>query len=155
MVRDINPGRGNSDIRIPVAFRGELYFGANDGVHGLELWKTDGTEDGTVLAADLNPGPNGSALFSLRASGDRLYFSESSFAPDSPATVYSTDGTASGTRPLRQFVAASTGCYFEGCFGWPPGDFVSLGGLTYFIASDGISGLELWRTDGTAPEQLR
>ncbi len=150
MVRDINPGRGNSDIRSPVAFRGELYFGANDGVHGFELWKTDGTEDGTVLAADLNPGPNGSALFSLRASGDRLYFSESSFAPDSPATVYSTDGTASGTRPLRQFVAASTGCYFEGCFGWPPGDFVSLGGLTYFIASDGTSGLELWRTDGTA-----
>jgi len=149
IVRDINPGRGNSDIRSPVAFRGEMYFGANDGVHGFELWKTDGTEDGTVLAADLNPGPKGSALFSLRASRDRLYFAESSFAPDSLATLHSTDGTASGTRPLRQFVAASTGCYFEGCFGWPPGDFISLGGLTYFIASDGISGLELWRTDGT------
>ncbi len=149
MVRDINPGRGNSNTYSFVVFRSELYFGADDGVHGVELWKTDGTEDGTVLAADLNPGSKGSTLFSLRASGDRLYFSESSFSPGSPGTVYSTDGTASGTRLVRQFVSVATGCYFESCFGWPPGDFVSLGGLTYFMASDGVSGLELWRTDGT------
>ncbi len=151
MVRDVYPGRGSSDPGVLLAFRGELYFDADDGVHGRELWKTDGTTDGTVLAADLNPGPKGSALVSLRVSGDRLYFSESSFAPGSPGTLYSTDGTANGTQLVRNFVSVATGCYFEGCAGWPPGDFVSFGGLTYFIASDGISGLELWRTDGTTP----
>jgi ELWxxDGT repeat protein len=151
MVRDINPGRGSSGIQSVVAFRGELYFGANDGVHGFELWKSDGTKDGTVLVTDLNPGPNGSALFSLRASGDRLYFSESSYICGKPAPVYTTDGTASGTHLLRQFVTQGTSSIsFEGCFGWPPGEFLSLGALTYFIASDGVSGLQLWRTDGTA-----
>ncbi len=150
MLRDIDPGRPDSWIRNLVALQSELYFGANDGIHGFELWKTDGTRDGTVLAADLNPGPAGSALFSLRASGDRLYFSGSSYVPDSPSALYSTDGTASGTRLLRQFVSTITGCVIEGCSGWPPGDFLSFGGLTYFIASDGVSGLELWRTDGTS-----
>jgi ELWxxDGT repeat protein len=150
MVRDINPGPADSGIRSLVPFRGELYFGANDGVHGLELWKTDGTKDGTVLVADLNPGSNSSALFSLRASGDRLYFSESSFVCGQSAALYTTDGTASGTRLLRQFVTQGTSSIgFETCFGWPPGDFLSFGGLTYFIASDGISGLQLWRIDGT------
>jgi ELWxxDGT repeat protein len=40
-----------------------LYYGcfsyeADDGVHGRELWESDGTGDGTRLAADINPGGN-------------------------------------------------------------------------------------------------
>jgi len=37
-------------------FEGELYFSAFDQADGRELWKTDGTGDGTTLAADINPG---------------------------------------------------------------------------------------------------
>ena len=33
-----------------------LLFRASDGVSGAELWKTDGTEAGTVLVKDINPG---------------------------------------------------------------------------------------------------
>jgi len=31
----------------PVAIGSTLYFAADDGIHGFELWKTDGSEGGT------------------------------------------------------------------------------------------------------------
>jgi ELWxxDGT repeat protein len=35
---------------------GELFFAANDGASGTELWQSDGTATGTTLVQDLNPG---------------------------------------------------------------------------------------------------
>ncbi|MFM9069667.1 MAG: hypothetical protein ACKOUR_20385, partial [Planctomycetota bacterium] len=42
-------------------FGNKLYFVANDGVNGAELWSTDGTETGTTLAAEILVGTNSSA----------------------------------------------------------------------------------------------
>ena len=39
------------------AFGDEVFFDAEDNEHGEELWKTDGSTDGTVLVKDINPSP--------------------------------------------------------------------------------------------------
>src|SRR4051794_7165503 len=41
---------------LSVVAGGYLFFTATDGVHGRELWRSDGTADGTMMLADLSPG---------------------------------------------------------------------------------------------------
>ena len=52
-----------------------LYFGASDGTLGKELWRSDGTEGGTELVKDINPGASGSSLAELTNVNGMLFFS--------------------------------------------------------------------------------
>src|SRR6476646_6681901 len=61
LVKDIHPGSAGSIStyafnRGTLAHRGRLFFTAWDGVHGFELWRSDGTSAGTRLVRDVNPG---------------------------------------------------------------------------------------------------
>ena len=46
---------------------GTLYFTADDGGSGVELWRSDGTGAGTRLVKDINPGEGDSSPDSLIA----------------------------------------------------------------------------------------
>src|SRR5829696_10591122 len=55
LVADLNPLDGGNPAQLtPVG--DTLFFTASDEGHGRELWKTDGTPEGTVLVKDLTPG---------------------------------------------------------------------------------------------------
>jgi ELWxxDGT repeat protein len=153
LVRDIAPGPRSSSVQTPAVFRRAVYFGANDGTHGYQLWKTD-ANSGAVALLDA---PTSDGFLGLTAAADRLYFvAQVNRGPGTPYDLYVTDGTTTGTVFLHTFVGeAPGGCYTEGCPGWGPGSFTALGGRAYFIASEGTSGLELWRSDGTASGTTR
>ncbi len=57
MVADIRPGPQGSFPEDLSAFGSRLVFTADDGTHGRERWITDGTASGTILLADIQPGP--------------------------------------------------------------------------------------------------
>ena len=144
VIDSINPGSGSSEAMgssDPVAFGDYLYFTADDGTHGRELWRTNGTS--TTMVKDINTnGANESYPQNFFAFGDYLYFSANDGT--SGYELWRTDGTASGTTLVKGINETNTG--ESGSY---PCYFTALGEFLYFNADDGTNGQELWRTDGT------
>src|SRR5205085_3490141 len=118
-----------------------LYFTANDGAHGLELWKSDGTELGTQIIVDLFP-PNGSASDPLAVIQGKIFFS--GYDPSTTGfEYYISDGTVPGTSILMDI---NPGAGIGAPGGTSP---VILQDKLYFHATDGTGSSGLWKTDGT------
>ena len=49
MVADIRPGSFGGDPEHLTVFNNELYFRANDGTNGTELWKYDGVNSPSMV----------------------------------------------------------------------------------------------------------
>jgi ELWxxDGT repeat protein len=76
-----------------------VFFVANDGVHGREIWVSDGTAAGTHIVKDMLAGAAGAwdnANPFLTAFGDRVYFS--AFDEEHGRELWVTDGTDAGTK---------------------------------------------------------
>ena len=120
--------------RPPVPLGDQLFFAANDGVHGWELWKTDGTATGTVLVRDIAPGPAFSRPESLTVAGGRLYFTATD--GEHGLELWTSDGTATGTRMVQDILPGPASS-------WPQ-NLAAADGNLFFTATDGEHGRELW-----------
>lgn len=120
-----------------VAMDGVVYARASDPVHGDELWRTDGTVEGTRLLADLRPGADGSWPTELTVFDGVLYF-----RANGPlgSELYRSDGTAEGTRLVRDLHPRGHGS---------PTALVAGDDLLYFRARDESHDDILWQSDGT------
>lgn len=136
LVNDINPGRidqldrGGSSILDMIAFNGSLFFGADDGVHGIELWKSNSRHGVTEIVTDLDTGPRSSfSKPSFVVSRNELYF---------PAIVnykgglWKTNGTARGTSSFSSVYP-----------NWALGEMIEFDDVLYY------AGDSLWKSDGT------
>ena len=73
-----------------------LFFSAQTDCEGAELWKRDGTDAGTVLVRDINPGVSDSLSGVLRDVGGKLAFV--SYDSSEGHEVWQSDGDEEGTK---------------------------------------------------------
>ena len=142
----VNPGTPVSQgPATSVTIGNEVYFAGNDGVHGVELWKSDGTSAGTVMVADINAGAGSSNPADLTNVEGELYFSANDGVHGTE--LWKSDGTAAGTS-----MAADIN---PGAGSSNPANITALDNLVYFSANDGTHGNGLWVTGGNMASPTR
>jgi ELWxxDGT repeat protein len=141
---DLFPGAKSSLPRELVAVPGGLFFTADDGAHGRELWKSQGFGGASgppaLLVKDLRPGTATSNPRRLTPVGSQLFFTADDGVHGRELWV--TDGSTEGTRLVKDIWPGSSGS--------SPDQLLAFGPVLYFAANDGQHGIELWRSDGTA-----
>ena len=127
-----------------VASGNVLFFAADDGMSGVELWKAynDTSVPPVVVATmakDINPGPAGSSPANIFAVGGVVYCSA--------------DDGAHGRELWRSDTAAGAVMVTDinpGAPGSDPVPKANLDGTLILVANDGTHGRELWQSDGNA-----
>jgi len=127
-------------------YDGRLFFVADHELYGAEIWTSNGTDAGTQLLSDLNPGPAGSDVRGFVASGGLLYFVADNGATG--AELWRTDGTAVGTVPIGDIAPGpASGLALDA-------ELVDAAGTLFFLADNG-AGAQLWKTGGTPPVPVK
>ena len=129
---------GDDFVTATVRCDAKIFFIGDDGVHGAEIWSTDGTTDGTSMLVDLDPD---GAFFTT----DSYFGPELTVADGAVWFRYDDNGT-------RLWRADDTGgAEIADASGFAPeaNSFASLAGRIYFTGTTAAGGAALWATDGT------
>ena len=120
---------------------GSAFFSSSTGAEGIGLWKTDGTEAGTVLVKDITYGSHSAGIFELTGAEGSVFFAagraDDAVGPDEKDLWYS-DGTESGTVLVEDFKSGAC-CR----------DLTAVGESVVFTAKTRRHGEEFWMSDGT------
>lgn len=135
LIKDINQTGSTLFLASMTVTSGHLYFEADDGVNGKEIWATDGTQAGTTLVSDYVAGAASAEIDSLAVIGDSLV-----------ASVYN----ASGGNDILLYDAASTSRTLLFTSNSWAGRVLSVsGGKVAFQGQAPATGHEPYITDGT------
>ncbi|HRE88128.1 MAG TPA: hypothetical protein PK095_03225, partial [Myxococcota bacterium] len=148
LLKDINTtavGASSNPVALVAVGPNHVFFRADDGINGLELWRTDGTAAGTVLVTDIAPGVDPSTPnFITSLDGTRIVFAAMA-SPASGIELWTATTTSSPASPATLLKELHTTANISSS----PQSFALMGGKLYFQASDTLLGRELFVTDGT------
>ena len=143
LIKDINPGAGNSNPENLTAVNDTLYFTANDGANGTELWKSN-TSSGTIMVQDITPGPESSTLFELTNAGGTLFFFSYKFTHNGSDAIVRKFELFKSKDTETSSLGGPWDSISEWYFQFPP-YLASAGDRVYFFA-------EAWREQGSLDE---
>lgn len=155
MVKDINPSGSGVYVGIghpteTTQVNGILFFAANDGDHGYELWKTDGTPDGTEMVKDINSTGDGIVvdidnMLTVESVNGIVFFAANDGT--NGVELWKSDGTEAGTVMVKNINP-----YGDGIPSLRDGRFlINVEGELLFSGNNGVNGVELYRSDGSGP----
>lgn len=146
LVKDISPGAESaftSGSHSGIALGDKFIFPARTSVQGIELWISDGSDAGTNLLKDINPGIGDSDPQSFFVAFGKVYFN--AFTIDEGKELWVTDGTPEGTQLVMDIEPGAESSDPI------PGDIYQ--GYLYFAATSNAD-REVWRLDSLSPPQL-
>ncbi len=133
LIKDINAlaesnPTNNSDLITPgnrsyAVLHQVMYFAADDGIHGNELWRSDGTAAGTFMVKDIEPGIASSSPYDITAVNGKIYFAATTASNGKEPWV--SDGTEGGTQLLMDIKAGDVWSY--------PTEFIAYKDKVYFV----------------------
>lgn len=140
LLKNISLANMNSDISRATTWQNNLYFLANSTKHesnsaveNYDLWKSDGTESGTVRLKSLEQNQITSRANLLTPTNNNLFFTAGGWGW---TQLWKSDGTANGTFNIKYGLN-----YIPYMIGG--------GNMLYFLHCATNGNLELWRSDGT------
>ena len=106
LVKDINPGVSSALPKCWARLKDKIYFLADDGIHGSEIWSTDGSLAGTSMLKHIVQRTEMrfefiTSAIDLMSTNDKLQLLVEPVANKS--AIYTSNGTADGTISKFEF----------------------------------------------------
>ena len=135
LVKDIFEGNNSSNPHLLINLNNKLLFNANNGINGRELWKSDGTTDGTSMVKDIYNGGTMNEILGYNTNVNGVLFFNANYDDSSDKYgLWKSNGTTNGTTFVKSF------------YGIPiiPLNLTDVNGTLFFSSAS-----NLWKSDGT------